>query len=71
MNERKETLQLLKSLGVDTKVVEDEIKEIKEYLNESHSIHSDDSMEELPVIKVVFFVKQQLFHTLIIHFILG
>ena len=55
LQERKETLQLLKSLGVDTKVVEDEIKEIEHYLEQSHSIHSDDSMEDLPLLKVLFF----------------
>ena len=65
LQERKETLQLLKSMGEDTKVVEDEIKEIEDYLEQSHSIHSDDSIndensleqsaEDLPLLKVLFF----------------
>lgn len=65
LQERKETLQLLKSWGVDTKVVEDEIKDIEHYLEQSHSIHSDDSIndenssedsvEDLPLLKVLFF----------------
>ena len=59
LQERKDTLQLLKSMGEDTKVVEDEIKEIEDYLEQSHSIHSDDSLEQsaedLPLLKVLFF----------------
>lgn len=57
LQERRETLQLLKSMGEDTKVVEDEIKEILDFLNSSYSIHSDDenSPEDLPLLKVLFF----------------
>jgi HAD superfamily phosphatase (TIGR01681 family) len=65
LQERKDTLQLLRNMGEDTKVVEDEIKEIQEYLTQSHSIHSDnstnyeysseDSMGDLPLLKVLFF----------------
>ena len=61
LQERKDTLQLLRSLGEDTKVVEDEIKDIEHYLEQSHSIHSDVSMndekssEDLPLLKVLFF----------------
>ena len=65
LQERKETLQLLKSMGEDTKVVEDEIKDIQDFLNSSHSIDSEESIhdeysleqsaEELPPLKVLFF----------------
>ena len=59
LKERKETLQFLRSLGEDTKVVEDEIIEIQDYLNSSHSISSDNSPDnspdELPLLKVLFF----------------
>ena len=65
LQERKDTLQLLRSIGEDTKVVEEEIKDIEHYLEQSHSIHSDDnindenspedSVKELPLLKVLFF----------------
>jgi len=65
LQEKKDTLQLLRSLGEDTKVVEDEIKEIQDFFNSSHSIDSEESIqdeynleqsaEELPTLKVLFF----------------
>lgn len=58
LQERKDTLQLLKSMGEDTKVVEDEIHDIQKYLKSSQgkvSLVDEYSPDDLPLLKVLFF----------------